>query len=278
MARRAVNSPFLRLDAEDAGVGLLERGKDFGRRDKQRSRGQGLDRQARGHGAALGQRAVQARRYLAARPVGDERDALAGLDRKARLDGVARAWQQIGRRWTENHPDYCSRACARTLAARSLMTRTAMLVSRTSRSDPRTRAATPIVPAPTAAISSTITATQGRSAPAPHRAAPPAWTKRSRPGRSRSSAAHAAASSFALLWPTALSAGARTPAGCRRQWTPGRLRSASSWRASSRARSTARARRLLVLMARTDEALVRMAGATIIENAANGLAGSIARF
>ena len=52
--------------------------------------------QARGDRAALGQRAVEAGRDLAARAIGDERDALAGLNRQAGLDGVARAGQQIG--------------------------------------------------------------------------------------------------------------------------------------------------------------------------------------
>ena len=46
----------------------------------------------------------------------------------------------------------------------------------------------------------------------------------------------------------------------------------SSWRARSRARSTARARRLLVLIASTEVAFVRIAGATISERTANGFA------
>jgi hypothetical protein len=68
----------------------------FGRRGYERTRSQGFDRQARGNRAALGQRAVKARRDFAARAIGDERDALARLNRQAGADGVARAWQQIG--------------------------------------------------------------------------------------------------------------------------------------------------------------------------------------
>ncbi len=86
---------FLRLDAEDAGVGRLERGQDFRRGGDERARGQGLDRQAGGDRPALGQRAVQAGRDGATRAVGDERDALAWLNRQAGGDGVARARQQI---------------------------------------------------------------------------------------------------------------------------------------------------------------------------------------
>ena len=95
------------------------------------------------------QRLLEAGRDLALAVVRDERDPLAGLDRQARLDGVARAGQQIGEAGAENHPIIVAGARApRTLAARSLMTRTAMLVSRTRMIEPRTSAATPTVPAP----------------------------------------------------------------------------------------------------------------------------------
>ncbi len=87
---------LLGLNTEDSGIRRFERCQDFGRRGHERPRGQGLDREARRNGAALGQRAVQACRDLAARAIGNERDALAGLDRQAGLDGVARARQQIG--------------------------------------------------------------------------------------------------------------------------------------------------------------------------------------
>ena len=86
---------FLRLYTEDARVGLLEGRQDLARCFHERSGGQRLDREARRHGAALAERPRQARRNLAARPVGDERHPLARLDRKTRLDGIARAGQQI---------------------------------------------------------------------------------------------------------------------------------------------------------------------------------------
>ncbi len=86
---------FLRLYTEDARVGLLEGRQDLARRFQERPRSERLDREARRHRAALAERPRQARRDLAARPVGDERHPLTWLNRKTRVDGIARAGQQI---------------------------------------------------------------------------------------------------------------------------------------------------------------------------------------
>ena len=93
---------LLRLHAEDAGVGALERVEHRRRRGGQRPRGDLLDQHAVARRADVVERRGDARGDLAARLVGDQRDALAGLDAEADFDGVARAGRELGGRRTEH--------------------------------------------------------------------------------------------------------------------------------------------------------------------------------
>ena len=77
-----------RLDAQDAGVGALERVEHFARRRRQRTRRDLLDQHGVGGGAGIIERGRQARGDLAAGLVGDERDALARLDGEADLTAL----------------------------------------------------------------------------------------------------------------------------------------------------------------------------------------------
>ena len=114
----------------------------------------------------------QARRNLPTGLVGDQGHAFLGLNRETRPGRIARAFEQIRRSRSEGHPLNCTsrpgsdlgltpsdhnlpRRIKRplTLSARSCITCTAMLVSRTSNADPRTSAATATAPAETAITS-----------------------------------------------------------------------------------------------------------------------------
>ena len=101
-ARRKL--PFLRLHAQNAGVGLLERrrGPAAGARPH-RPRRDRFDEHRVGVRLVLRQCRLETRRHGATRLVGDQRDPFTGLDRQTGPDGVARAGHQVGRRGAEKH-------------------------------------------------------------------------------------------------------------------------------------------------------------------------------
>ena len=74
---------FLRLHAEDAGVGVLECVEDRGRRDPHRPRRHGFDQQRTRVSAAFAERLLERGGHVAARLVGDQRHVLARLDAEA---------------------------------------------------------------------------------------------------------------------------------------------------------------------------------------------------
>ena len=160
------------LDAEDPGVGALQspdhlRGRLANRPGRDRLNQHGIE-----GGASLEEGLFQARRNLATGLVGDQGHTFLGLNRETGPGRIARAFEQIRRSRSEGHPlnstsrpgsdlgltpsDHnLPRRIKRplTLSARSCITCTAMLVSRTSNADPRTSAATATAPAETAITS-----------------------------------------------------------------------------------------------------------------------------
>ncbi len=88
---------LLRLHAQNAGVGPLQRLEHRRRRHGHRSRDDVLDQHAGARRADLVEHRGDARRDFGARPVGNQRDLLAALDAETDLDRVVRARREFRR-------------------------------------------------------------------------------------------------------------------------------------------------------------------------------------
>ncbi len=102
---------LLRLDAQNPGVRALQCVKHPLRRAGQRPRRDAFNQDALPGRAGVVERRRDARSDLAARFIGDERDALPGLDRQADVDRVSGAGHEVGRRGPEqrfSHRSYCT--------------------------------------------------------------------------------------------------------------------------------------------------------------------------
>ena len=95
---------FLRLNAEDPGVGDVKSIENARGRGQHRPGREGFDENAVRVRTGVGERLLEACRHFPARFVGDEGDPLTAPDRETGLYRVARAREKIGSRGTKHHP------------------------------------------------------------------------------------------------------------------------------------------------------------------------------
>ena len=93
--------PFLRLHAEDAGVGVLERVDDLGWNRRQRPRRHVLDQNRTGARSDGVQREGQAGGHFRAGAIGDQRHLFARRDAETHFHGIASPGRELGGRGTK---------------------------------------------------------------------------------------------------------------------------------------------------------------------------------